>query len=363
VAAISACQAVLAICSGWDEAALQRKELAIDMHLLETLLNLQYHTTRRGNSDKRLLELLAQMQFVFWAHMQHYHARHHDTLVGSFAHMWQATARRRRAEKRLHIGSVQFDAIYNAISKDPEKNLRPYSHAMRMLQLLRVLLPTITAQPGITRVGCVVRALRAQKVIEQVQLLYEGKFADSQADYLLGKLSMGALILHVKAHMRKLEKAGRPPRRRSSAAKAGSSEAAGEYEEGSASGFGDNFMAMHLTDERSFVPHQSQPLAMHHLVASLAEAEESAPASAADAAPPKPKKTRRPSSRGSFSSPEGGAEAAELGLPGRRGPEQQLVHLLRRAARSAPGHVLLVSRPGGWQNGLHKGGSLLRGEP
>jgi hypothetical protein len=39
--------------------------------------------------------------------------------------------------------------------------------------------------------------------VEQVSALYSGAYPDGKATYLLGKLSMGALILHVKAYLRK----------------------------------------------------------------------------------------------------------------------------------------------------------------
>jgi hypothetical protein len=39
--------------------------------------------------------------------------------------------------------------------------------------------------------------------VEQVSALYSGAYPDGNATYLLGKLSMGALILHVKAYLRK----------------------------------------------------------------------------------------------------------------------------------------------------------------
>ena len=39
--------------------------------------------------------------------------------------------------------------------------------------------------------------------VEQVSALYGGAYPDGKATYLLGKLSMGALILHVKAYLRK----------------------------------------------------------------------------------------------------------------------------------------------------------------
>ena len=39
--------------------------------------------------------------------------------------------------------------------------------------------------------------------VEQVSALYGGAYPDGNATYLLGKLSMGALILHVKAYLRK----------------------------------------------------------------------------------------------------------------------------------------------------------------
>ena len=39
--------------------------------------------------------------------------------------------------------------------------------------------------------------------VEQVSALFSGAYPDGKATYLLGKLSMGALILHVKAYLRK----------------------------------------------------------------------------------------------------------------------------------------------------------------
>jgi len=39
--------------------------------------------------------------------------------------------------------------------------------------------------------------------VEQVSALFSGAYPDGNATYLLGKLSMGALILHVKAYLRK----------------------------------------------------------------------------------------------------------------------------------------------------------------
>jgi len=212
-ATVAAMRALLTICSGYDEAALQRKELAIDMHVLETLLRLSEHTNRtigkvdRSSSQSKLsLELATELQFVFWAHMQHYHAKHHDSFHSNFAYMWQAPSRRRRAELRIKIGAHQFDAICIGITKAPDLYLKPYKHATHVLAILRVLLPTITAMPGISRVGCVVRAIRAQKAIEMVETMYAGAYPDDRVQYLLGKLSLGALILHVKAHMRKLGK-------------------------------------------------------------------------------------------------------------------------------------------------------------
>ena len=65
-------------------------------------------------------------------------------------------------------GVLQFDALCNAIAKDSARHLQPYAQALQRLQLLRVLLPTITALPGISRIGCAVRAVRLQQVVEQV---------------------------------------------------------------------------------------------------------------------------------------------------------------------------------------------------
>ena len=103
-ATIAACRAVLVLVQGFDEPALGRKELAIDMHVLETTLSLTIHTTRQPAADPQLSHLLVELGFTFWAHMQHHHAHHHESVSHADAYIWQASARRRRAERRMGLG-------------------------------------------------------------------------------------------------------------------------------------------------------------------------------------------------------------------------------------------------------------------
>jgi hypothetical protein len=103
-ATIAACRAVLVLVQGFDEPALGRKELAIDMHVLETTLSLTIHTTRQPAADPQLSHLLVELGFTFWAHMQHHHAHHHESVSHADAYIWQAFARRRRAERRMGLG-------------------------------------------------------------------------------------------------------------------------------------------------------------------------------------------------------------------------------------------------------------------
>jgi hypothetical protein len=104
-ATIAACRAVLALVQGFDEPALDRKELAIDMHVLETTLALTIHTTKQQPAaDLQLSHLLVELGLTFWAHLQHHHAHHHESVSHADAFIWQASARRRRAERRIGLG-------------------------------------------------------------------------------------------------------------------------------------------------------------------------------------------------------------------------------------------------------------------
>ena len=159
----AACGALTAVCSGFDEAAHQRKALAIDLMSLETILELTERMRRKHLAPSAMPRVM-QLALSLWSDVGLFenpsdpetrHVLAHGEGSGT-----NLPGRRMRAIARLSLGARQFDEtckLMRLCAIDSELL------AADVLEVLHVLIPTVLNVSS-TRVACVARALIMKQI-------------------------------------------------------------------------------------------------------------------------------------------------------------------------------------------------------
>ena len=198
--AIAACSALITICAGYDEASHQRKSLAIDLHALESVLQVTKLMLSK-TLPQYVLPYVLRTVLAMWTDMRiHFHPS--DLNKSYKSDNTAVTGRRMRAFERLTLGTIQFDTVCRLLT-DSEM-LASEAIAADGLEVLITLFPTVLySDKSQTRVGCVARALR----IKQLKQRCVETHPDSElVHFAAEQLNMGVLCLMLKARFRQLEK-------------------------------------------------------------------------------------------------------------------------------------------------------------
>jgi len=193
--------ALVSICAGYDEAAHQRKALAIDLHALESLLR----TTRLVTASaipSNVLDNLLHCLLLFWSDMR-LHQRSWDHVAGGTGHeaIVPESGREQRAIDRLNLGAAQFDAVTHLLEHFTGKHthsVQSEKTAADILTLLGVLMPTVLYSSS-SRVACVVRAIMMKKVKDEC--LAEHALSQTVLE-AADLVNAGVLALQVKAALK-----------------------------------------------------------------------------------------------------------------------------------------------------------------
>ena len=188
---LAACEALSTVVAGHDPSAQQRKELAIDVHALETLLGL----SRLHSTSPRLMEPVGRLVRVLWHHMQVFHCAYPSR--GQRAP--QAGPRHQRAVRKLGLATQQFDAICRWVETD-RWHVRSPARAIAVLSALRVLLPLLLSLFA-SKVVCAARALRAHAIVTIVEREHPD---DEQLLREIALLNSACRILYIKGIVRNL---------------------------------------------------------------------------------------------------------------------------------------------------------------
>ena len=193
---VAACNALCTVCAGFDEAAHQRKALAIDLMALETIVELTNRINRKHLAPTAIPSVM-QAALMLWSDVsQHENPTDNETrkvlALGEDAGA-NLSGRRKRAITRLKLGVNQFDALTKLFRESDVVSTEDL--AADVLSVLTVLIPTVL-QVTATRVGIIARSLMLKQIKDDLVETYPLSASVLRA---AERMDAGMLSLQLKA--------------------------------------------------------------------------------------------------------------------------------------------------------------------